>query len=114
MKRRKPCQHYRLLRTKRGKRKVLVNKGIRKRSYGSLFKGVTLTEAKEAKDKGFFDSPWSSPSENVARQFSHSKGDDIVLQLRDVPSRTPLGKPKFRESLEPIKWSDVEGIVEDG
>lgn len=42
MKRRRPRQHYRSIKTKKGRKKILINKGIkRKKNYGSLFHGTS-------------------------------------------------------------------------
>ena len=58
MKRRRPKQHYRRIKTKKGKKRILINKGIkrrkvkrRKRSYGYMPTVLTAAQIKKALKK---------------------------------------------------------------
>lgn len=90
MKRSRPKQHYRRIKTKRGRKRILINKGVKKRNYGFVFKSTDFKALSKVPDPDHIDTMkyinWGKAfpeMRNKGVRLSSQKEDMIKNQLDD-------------------------------
>lgn len=132
--RRRPCRHYRTIKTRKGRKRILVNKGIkrriRKRNYGSndeemlnkMKKLFDTEETKMLKEQGTTPMLRHTKLLGITKQFGKHSGilaDKLAKQKFNrplvslTPSQIATLKPSFKQQQQQIRELEKEKIERD-
>ena len=81
-KRNKPCQHYRVVKTKKGKVRKLINRGVKRKASTSLpyVRGIIKNKVSENK---FFSDSYRREQKKLEEEMRLKERDDIERRLAD-------------------------------